>query len=142
MVRLPRNSAASTISQIVWPRCKHASCTRAVSAGRDTDAIWPDSSRLPAAAPVSATVIIPAHRGGLERPDHIDRVARCAEPYDDIPGPPDSQHLAGKHLVIGVVIADRRHRGCCVRKADGGKSGTVEREPAHELSGQMPGVLR
>jgi len=57
-----RNSAASTISQTVWPRCRHASCARAVLALGTQTEICPIAAAFPPFAPVGTTVIIPADR--------------------------------------------------------------------------------
>ena len=65
------NSAASTISQIEWPRCRQASWIRPVSSLGHPDADLGDVGHLAAPRPVSATVVIPASAGRLKRANDI-----------------------------------------------------------------------
>ena len=102
---------------------------------------WATSAAFPPRAPVSATVVISRLACRFERADDVERVARCAEADHDISRAARSEYLAGKYLVIGVIVADRRHRGRGVRKTDRSETRTVESEAAHELGSQMPGVL-
>ena len=64
----------------------------------------------PPSKPVRPTVIPPCSLAHLYGAHDIRRIAGCRNGHDDVAGDEEDLELRGEHLVVAVVVRDRRQR--------------------------------